>query len=140
MSELLGLVAGGLFAAGTYLLLRRTLLQLILGLALISNAVNLAILGAGGARPTSPPIIPDDLKTLPPDAADPVPQALILTAIVISFGVIAFFIVLADRVFRSTKVVDTADLNTTDRLQYVAPKRTREQRSDSTATTDGDRA
>lgn len=119
MTELLGLVAGGLFAAGTYLIIRRTLLQVILGLALLSNAVNLVIMSASGPRRTSPAIVPEGLEALPADAADPVPQALILTAIVISFGVIAFFIVLADRVYRSTHAIDLDELKSTDQLDYV---------------------
>jgi multicomponent Na+:H+ antiporter subunit C len=119
MTELLGVVAGGLFAAGTYLIIRRTLLQVILGLALLSNAVNLVIMSASGPRRAAPAIVPEGLDRLPADASDPVPQALILTAIVISFGVIAFFIVLADRVYRSTHAVDLDDLKTTDQLDYV---------------------
>lgn len=121
MTELLAPVAGGLFAAGTYLVLRRTLLQVILGLALLSNAVNLVILSAAGVDIADPPIVPEGSSVLGPSAADPVPQALVLTAIVISFGVIAFFIVLADRVYRSTGVADIDELTTTDRLEYIAP-------------------
>lgn len=121
MDSLLAILAGGLFAVGVYLVLRRTLAQLIIGLALLSNAANLVILAAAGPGRDAPALVPSGMESLPGDAADPVPQALILTAIVISFAVIAFFIVLVDRVHQATGTDDVALLTTTDRLEYEAP-------------------
>lgn len=119
MDDLLAILAGGLFAAGLYLVLRRTLAQLILGLALLSNAVNLVVFAAAGPGRDAPALVPEGAEVLGPGTADPVPQALILTAIVISFGVIAFFIVLAARVHDAAGTDDVALLTTTDSLAFV---------------------
>src|SRR5690606_8427846 len=107
--------SGGLYAAGIYLVLRRTLAQLIIGLSLLSNATNLLVFAAAGTR-EGPPLIAEGATSPPIDAADPVPQALVLTAIVISFGVLAFFILLAFGVHRVARTDDLDDLITTDRL------------------------
>lgn len=98
MEILLALASGVLYAAGTYLMLRRRLAQLIIGLGLLSNGTNLLIFTAGGLTRGRPPVIPDGAVQLVPPYADPVPQALVLTAIVIGFGLLAFSLVLAHRV------------------------------------------
>jgi multicomponent Na+:H+ antiporter subunit C len=95
---LLALASGVLYAAGTYLMLRRRLAQLIVGLGLLSNGTNLLIFAAGGLTRGRPPVIPDGAEQLVPPYADPVPQALVLTAIEIGFGLLAFSLVLAHRV------------------------------------------
>jgi multicomponent Na+:H+ antiporter subunit C len=100
MELLLAIVAGALYATGTYLMLRRRLAQLIIGLSLLSNGSNVLILAAAGVTPEKPPLITETSFTAD-QFADPVPQALILTAIVIGFGVLAFALVLAHRVQRS---------------------------------------
>ena len=100
MELLLAILAGVLYATGLYLMLRRRLAQLIIGLGLLSNGSNILILAAAGVTRAKPPLIGD--PPLPSDEfADPVPQSLILTAIVIGFGVLAFALVLAHRVHRS---------------------------------------
>jgi multicomponent Na+:H+ antiporter subunit C len=81
-----------LFGAGTYLLLQRNLTRIIVGLGLVSHAANLLILLSGG-RSGAPPIT-DGSGTTP---TDPLPQAMVLTAIVISFGVTVFLLALAYR-------------------------------------------
>jgi multicomponent Na+:H+ antiporter subunit C len=98
MELLLAVAAGVLYAAGIYLMLRRRLAQLIIGLGLLSNGTNLLIFTAGGLTRARPPVIPEGAATLEPPYADPVPQALVLTAIVIGFGLLAFSLVLAHRV------------------------------------------
>ena len=80
-----------LFASGTYLVLQRSLTQVILGVGMLANGVNVLILGVS-ARPGESPIIGRD-----GEFTDPVPQALVLTAIVIGFGVTAFLLALAWR-------------------------------------------
>jgi multicomponent Na+:H+ antiporter subunit C len=95
---LLAVASGILYAAGVYLMLRRRLAQLIIGLGLLSNGTNLLIFAAGGLTRARPPVVPDGAERLLPPYADPVPQALILTAIVIGFGLLAFSLVLAHRV------------------------------------------
>ena len=91
MSVSLAVLLGVLVSVGTYLILQRTLTRIILGLALLANAVNLLILGTGGS-PASAPIIGNEGPL-----GDPVPQALVLTAIVISFGTTAFLLAVAYR-------------------------------------------
>ena len=108
MEVLLALASGVLYAAGIYLMLRRRLAQLIIGLGLLSNGTNLLIFAAGGLTRARPPVIPHDAAQLMPPYADPVPQALVLTAIVIGFGLLAFALVLAHRV-HATAGTDDVD-------------------------------
>ena len=96
MILLLACVIGGLYAAGVYLMLRRSLFRLILGLVLLSHGANLLIFAGGGLHSSRAPIVGESGESLAP-LADPVPQALILTAIVISFGVLAFSLALFHR-------------------------------------------
>ena len=99
MELLLAIVAGVLYASGLYLMLRRRLAQLIIGLSLLSNGSNILILSAAGVTRAKPPLVSEGVRLA--DFADPVPQSLILTAIVIGFGVLAFSLVLARRVHQS---------------------------------------
>lgn len=101
---MLALLVGVLFACGAYLVLQRGQIKLILGLGLFSHAVNLALFGAGVLTRGAPPIVPEETEEVLQGAgalfanyADPLPQALILTAIVISFGVTAFIVALVYR-------------------------------------------
>ncbi len=98
MEVLLAVASGTLYAAGIYLMLRRRLAQLIIGLGLLSNGTNLLIFAAGGLTRGRPPVLAPGVAALEPPFADPVPQALVLTAIVIGFGLLAFSLVLAHRV------------------------------------------
>src|SRR3954453_5006726 len=100
MELLLATIAGVLYASGLYLMLRRRLAQLIIGLGLLSNGSNILILSAAGVTRARPPLITAGVAA--DQIADPVPQTLILTAIVIGFGVLAFSLVLAHRVRQST--------------------------------------
>ena len=97
MEVLLALASGVLYATGVYLMLRRRLSQLIIGLGLLANGTNLLIFTAGGLTRARPPVVPDGAEALLAPYADPVPQALVLTAIVIAFGVTALIVVLAVR-------------------------------------------
>lgn len=90
MSLAYALLIGVLFATGSYLLMNRTLTRIILGVAMIGNAINVLIV-AVSSRPGAAPIVGEDGST------DPVPQALVLTAIVIGFALIAFMLALAWR-------------------------------------------
>ncbi len=85
------LLIGVLSGTGTYLVLHRTLTRIILGLGLLGNAVNLLILTSGDGPGVAPIIGREGEFT------DPVPQALVLTAIVIGFGVISFLLAMAYR-------------------------------------------
>jgi multicomponent Na+:H+ antiporter subunit C len=108
MEVLLALASGVLYAAGIYLLLRRRLAQLVIGLGLLSNGTNLLIFTAGGLTRAQPPVVPAGATSLVEPYADPVPQALVLTAIVIGFGLLAFSLVLAHRVH---SIVGTDDVD-----------------------------
>lgn len=114
MEILLALMTGVLYAAGIYMILRRSLVKLILGLILLGNGVNLLIFLLGGITKGKPPVIPDDAYALGEAFAAPLPQALILTAIVISFGLQSFAIVLLKRAYKVVKTDDLDEMNTTD--------------------------
>ena len=113
MEIVLAILTGILYAAGLYLMLRRSLVKLIIGLILIGNGANLLIFLLGRITKGAPPIIPGDAKVLE-IYADPIPQALILTAIVISFGLQAFAIVLIKRAYKVVKTDDLDLMNTPD--------------------------
>ena len=105
MSWLLAIVIGVLFGCGVYLLLGRRASSVLLGLALLSHAVNLVVFSGGGLVMGAPPLIPDGRKAPLPGSADPIPQALVLTAIVIGFALVA----LAAAVVRRTHVETGSD-------------------------------
>ncbi|MDX1689953.1 MAG: NADH-quinone oxidoreductase subunit K [Acidimicrobiia bacterium] len=88
----LAVLAGLLFAVGTHLVLQRMLSRILIGLAVLGHAANVALLASSG-RAGAPPL--DGVGA--DAAADPLPQALMLTAIVITFGVLAFLAALAYR-------------------------------------------
>jgi multicomponent K+:H+ antiporter subunit C len=108
MELVLAMAIGVLTGSGVWLLLRPRTFQVIMGLALLSYAVNLFIFGMGRLEIDRPPIITPDGVTDPALYADPVPQALVLTAIVISFATTALFLVvlLAARGLTGTDHVD----------------------------------
>jgi multicomponent Na+:H+ antiporter subunit C len=117
MEVILAFLIGGLYAAAVYMLLRRSLVKLLIGLSLLSHATNLLIFTAGGLTRGRPPILLSGAAALASTPmADPLPQALILTAIVISFGVTAFALVLAYRAYRVTGSDDV------DRVKEIAPE------------------
>jgi multicomponent Na+:H+ antiporter subunit C len=102
MITVLPFVIGALYALGLYMMLRRSIVKLIIGLALIGHAANLLIFVAAAGRGLvrgGPPIIAAGQSVPAAAIADPVPQALILTAIVIGFGVLAFSLVLLHRTY-----------------------------------------
>ena len=109
------IVVGVVFGAGIYLLLCRTPVKLIIGLVLLSNAINLLIFVAAGLTRGKPPIIAANATQMVGASADPLPQALILTAIVISFGVLAFALVLFSRTFRTISIDNLDDMKAPER-------------------------
>lgn len=106
----LSLVIGCLFATGTYQMLRRSATRLLFGLVLINHGANLLIFTAGGLTLASPPLVPEGLEAPPPGHADPIPQALVLTAIVIGFAVLTFTSVLVARVYGALGTGDLVDM------------------------------
>ncbi|MBB4119296.1 multicomponent Na+:H+ antiporter subunit C [Mesonia hippocampi] len=114
MEFLLAIITGLLYAAGLYMMMRRSLVKLILGLIIIGNGANLLIFLLGRITKGSPPIIGEHEKLLSDIYADPVPQALILTAIVISFGLQSFAIILVKRAYKVVKTDDLDKMKATD--------------------------
>ncbi len=114
MVILLALMVGLMYAAGIYLVLRRSLVKLIIGLILLGNAANLLIFLIGGITRGEPPVIGEGEFTLGEVYADPLPQALILTAIVIGFGLQAFAMVLLEQEYREAGVTDLDSLKDED--------------------------
>ena len=107
MEPIVAVVVGVLMAASVYLMLSRNLVRFIFGLALISHAANLLIFVSGGMTRGMTPLIAPDTALPEPGVANALPQALMLTAIVISFSVLAFALVLAFRTYEELKTVDT---------------------------------
>lgn len=120
MEPLMAFAVGGLVTASVYMILRRSIVKLVIGLILLSNAANLLIFTAGGMREGAPPLIPagESMPYVTP-SADPLPQALILTAIVIAFGVLAFAVVLINRTYEVVGVDDVDKMTTTDQLEEL---------------------
>jgi multicomponent Na+:H+ antiporter subunit C len=98
VSVLLALTAAALFSLGTWLLLQRRLTRIVVGLGLIGHGTNILLLTSGGGGGIPPVIGKGDKE----DFADPLPQALALTAIVITFGVTAFLLAMAYRSWQLT--------------------------------------
>jgi len=106
MEVLMAIVIGIIFAAGTYMLLSRTLLRILFGTMLLSHGALLLIITMGKLKRGEAPVLREGAVAY----ADPLPQALILTAIVIGFAVTALIIVLSFRTYKVTGKNDTEDL------------------------------
>jgi multicomponent Na+:H+ antiporter subunit C len=115
MHTLLALTIGVLYGAGIYMMMRRSLVKVVLGLALLGHAANLLIFTAGRLTRVAAPIVPPGATAPVPPYADPLPQALILTAIVIGFGVQVFALVLFRQAYRAVGADDLDQLTSTDR-------------------------
>jgi len=111
---LLAITIGVLYACALYLLMRRSIVKIIIGLLILSHASNLLIFASSGLRREGATLISGDATTLSGTAPDPLPQAMILTAIVISFGVAAFSVVLVHRVHRAVGTDDLDEMRSTD--------------------------
>lgn len=95
----LAITIGVIYAAGLYMMLRRSIVKLLIGLAMLSHASNLLIFTAAGLLRGSPPLLRPGEQALEGPHTDPLPPALVLTAIVISFAILAFAAVLVKRVY-----------------------------------------
>ncbi|TAD90222.1 MAG: cation:proton antiporter [Alphaproteobacteria bacterium] len=110
MDGLFIVMVGALVAAAVYLLLARDLPRVLIGFVLLGTGVNLAILAAGRVGAMVPPLVPPGSSALPDVVANPLPQALILTAIVIGFGLTAFALMLVVKVYARFRTVAADDL------------------------------
>ncbi len=114
MQIILPFIIGALYAGGLYMMMRRSIVKLIAGLVLLGYASNLLIFTVGRLTRAQPPLVPLG-STMPPEPfADPVPQALILTAIVIGFGLQAFALVLINRAYQTVGTDDLDEMRATD--------------------------
>lgn len=98
METIITLLVGVLVSVATYLLLSKNVIRVVLGSAILSHAIHLLLMTMGGLKKGGVPILGGKVDTY----VDALPQALILTAIVISFAVTAFFLTLMYRTYQST--------------------------------------
>lgn len=116
MDVLFAALVGVFVAVGVYLILSRALIRVLLGIVVLGNGVNLLIFVAGRLTRATPPIVPRGAPALDGYFANPLPQALILTAIVIGFAIFAYFAVLALRTYQ------IADADNTDHMRLTEPE------------------
>jgi len=116
MELLISILIGTLFAAGIYCLLRRSIMKVIIGIMLLSQAANLLVFTSAGLTASVPVFANPETGTAPAGHADPMPQALVLTAIVIGFGLVIFTIALFLKAYRAVKSDDINSFNRTDRI------------------------
>lgn len=114
METLMAFIVGGMYAAAVYMMMRRSIVKLVIGLVLLSNAANLLIFTSAGMTREAPPLVPKGMLQPEGMVADPLAQALILTAIVIGFGVLAFAVVLIHRAYEVVRADDMNQMKDTD--------------------------
>jgi len=116
VSELAVCVATGVAASvGLHLAMSRDLMRIVLGLAMLGSAANLFVFSAGRLGPSAPPLVAAGADVIPHAVANPLPQALVLTAIVIGFALACFSVALALALQRRTGLADA------DALQFAEP-------------------
>ena len=116
MDILLSIIIGLLYAAGFYMLLNKGMTKMIIGIMTLGYASNLFIFTIARLTRGMPALIKSGDSVMLSDYADPIPQAFILTAIVIGFGIQAFGIVLLRQVYKKTGTANMDELNLTDKL------------------------
>lgn len=124
MLEIYALSLGIIVACGIYMALDRHIMRSIMGLALVATAANFIIFLAGRLEGREPPIVPYGDQVLPALGANPLPQALVLTAIVIGFALTAFAVVLAYKAHKATDTMDSREMTLAEAEgdPFVAPK------------------
>lgn len=114
MIWVLSITVGVLFASGAYLMLRRSLVKFLFGIVLLGHAANLAVFLTGGLARGRSAVVPVGEETLAAGHADPLPQALVLTAIVIGFAVVSFLAVLVRRAQEESGSGDVDEMRETE--------------------------
>jgi len=115
VSVLYAFAAAGLFGCGVYMVLSRHVVRMVLGLSLLTTAVNLVLFQAGRIRTAQPPLIAEGAERLG-ESADPLPQALVLTAIVIGFATTVILAALALRAWRGHDTLRSDELRSAQDL------------------------
>lgn len=113
MEILIAILVGVLYAAGVYMLLRRSIVKFIIGIIFLSNASNLLVFLSAGLVQGKPAFV-NGYTIDPGQLADPTPQALVLTAIVIGLGMVVFILALKYKYFEITGTDDLDQLKQTD--------------------------
>ncbi len=121
MEGLFSILVGVFFGVAVYLMLSRHIVRILLGIAILGNAVNMLLFTSGRLTREVPPIIPAGSDTLASTAANPLPQALILTAIVISFSFFCFLLVLTYRAYEDLKTDDTDEMRVAEPADEPLP-------------------
>ena len=116
MSTLLAISVGVLFAGGAFMMLRRSAVKVVVGLVLLGHAANLLIFASTRPERGRPPLVEKGAETPVAPFSDPLPSALVLTAIVIGFGIVSYTIVLIKRAYLVGGTDDLAEFRMTDRL------------------------
>jgi multicomponent Na+:H+ antiporter subunit C len=116
METVLALLTGFMVAGSVYMMLSKCLVRFIFGLVLASNAVNLLIFAAGRPDTAHPPLIPGGLSQPATVMANSLPQALILTAIVIGFAILVFVFILFFRAYETLGTINTEFMNAAEDL------------------------
>ena len=117
----MAILVGIMVAGSVYLILGHNLIRFIFGLVLASNAVNLLLFTGGRLTNPSPPLIPDGSLTPTGPVANALPQALMLTAIVIAFALLVFIFVLFYRAYQEIGTVDTEFMRLAEPPDAVTP-------------------
>ena len=113
MEILLAILTGILYTAGVYMLLRRSILKFIIGIIFLSNATNLLVFLSAGLVPGKPVFLGGE-EGGSAAYADPLPQALVLTAVVIGFGIVVYLLAIKYRFFNETGSDDLDQLKSTE--------------------------
>jgi multicomponent Na+:H+ antiporter subunit C len=112
----MAIFVGAFFTIAIYLILSKAVIRMLLGISILGNGVNLLIFVLGRVTREVPPIVPGNLERPAELSANPLPQALILTAIVIGFSLFTFLLVLGYRAYQEL------DADDTDNMRLAEPK------------------
>lgn len=121
MEAWMAVVVGALFSVSIYLMLSKHIIRILIGAAILGNAVNLLIFTNGRLTREVPPIIGVDENILSAQAANPLPQALVLTAIVIAFSFFAFLLVLGYRAYQELGSDNTDEMRVAEPVDDQTP-------------------
>lgn len=113
MEIIIAILVGVLYSAGVYMLLRRSILKFIIGIIFLSNATNLLVFVSAGLVGGLPVFLDGKIGRME-DFADPLPQALVLTAVVIGLGIVVYLLAIKYRLFNETGTDDLDQIKPTE--------------------------
>ena len=113
MEIIMAILVGVLYSAGVYMLLRRSILKFIIGIIFLSNATNLLVFLSAGLV-GGLPVFLDGMEGRMENFADPLPQALVLTAVVIGLGIVVYLLAIKYRLFNETGTDDLDQIKPTE--------------------------